>query len=390
MILRIDINKYLPGTYMLAAMSSVEEEIRELEDELKNTPYNKATSKHIGRLKAKLAKIRDEAVARAIASSGGGEGYSVRKSGDATVVLVGFPSVGKSTLLNRLTGTDLSETGTYAFTTVSVIPGAMEHRGAKIQVLDIPGLIAGAAMGKGRGKEVIAVVRSADLILILVDVFNEQHTDVLLRELYDAGIRINRQKPDITIKRTASGGIRLNTVGNVDLEIDEIRSILAENKIVNADVLIRGDITQDDFIDAMIGNRVYVPAFIAVNKVDLVDGKTRMRIEEELAGRFGDAPIMVSAHNGYRVEELKDAIFDSLEFMRVYLKPAGGPADMDEPLIIQRPATVEDVCNRIHRDFTDKFRYARVWGKSAKHDAQRVGITHQLADGDVLSIVTRR
>ena len=54
-------------------MSSVEEQIRELEDELKNTPYNKATSKHIGRIKAKLAKIRDDAVARAMASAGGGE-----------------------------------------------------------------------------------------------------------------------------------------------------------------------------------------------------------------------------------------------------------------------------------------------------------------------------
>ena len=371
-------------------MSSVEEQIRELEDELKNTPYNKATSKHIGRLKAKLAKIRDEAVTRAMASSGGGEGYSVKKSGDATVVLVGFPSVGKSTLLNRLTGTNLSETAAYAFTTVSVIPGAMEHRGAKIQVLDIPGLIAGAAMGKGRGKEVIAVVRSADLILILVDVFNEQHTDVLLRELHDAGIRINRHKPDITIKKAGSGGIRLNTVGNVDLEIEEIRSILAENKIVNADVLIRGEVTQDDFIDAMIGNRVYVPAFIAVNKVDLVDEKTRAEIEKKLTRRFGEPPVMVSAHSGYRIEDLKDTIFDSLEFMRVYLKPVGGPADMEEPLIIRIPATVEDVCNRLHRDFADKFRYARVWGESAKHDAQRVGITHQLADGDILSIVTRR
>lgn len=140
----------------------------------------------------------------------------------------------------------------------------------------------------------------------------------------------------------------------------------------------------------MIGNRVYVPAFIAVNKVDLVDEKTRAEIEKKLTRRFGEPPVMVSAHSGYRIEDLKDTIFDSLEFMRVYLKPVGGPADMEEPLIIRIPATVEDVCNRLHRDFADKFRYARVWGESAKHDAQRVGITHQLADGDILSIVTRR
>ncbi len=270
----------------------------------------------------------------------------------------------------------------------------MEHRGgAKIQILDIPGLIAGAAMGKGRGKEVIAVVRSADLILVLVDVFNEKHVDVLLRELHDAGIRINRPKPDITIKKAGSGGIRLNTVGAVDLDLEEIRAILAESKIVNADVLIRSDVTQDDFIDAMIGNRVYVPpAFIAVNKVDLVEEKTRAKIESELTERFGETPIMISAHSGYHIEDLKDAIFENLEFMRVYLKPVGGPpADMDEPLIIRSPATVEDVCNRLHRDFADKFRYAKVWGgDSAKHDAQRVGITHQLADGDVLTVVTRR
>jgi small GTP-binding protein len=371
-------------------MSSVEEQIREIEDELKKTPYNKATSKHIGRLKAKLAKIRDEAVARAMASAGGGEGYSVKKSGDATVVLVGFPSVGKSTLLNQLTGTTNSETAAYAFTTVTVIPGAMEHRGAKIQVLDIPGLIAGAAMGKGRGKEVIAVVRSADLILVLVDVFNEKHTDVLLRELHDAGIRINRPRPDITIKKSGCGGVRLNTVGNPDLDLDEIRSMLAENKIVNADVLIRGEVTQDDFIDAMSGNRVYVPAFIAVNKVDLVDGETRTEIEMELNERFGQPPIMVSAQSGYHIEAMKDAIYDNLGFMRVFMKPVGGPADMDEPLIIRSPATVADVCNRLHRDFVSKFRYAKIWGESVKHDAQRVGLAHRLADGDVLSIVTRR
>ncbi len=369
-------------------MSSLEEQIREIEDELRNTKYNKATSLHIGRLKAKMAKLKDEAVARAMKSSGTKEGYSVKKSGDGTVVLVGFPSVGKSTLLNQLTGTE-SETADYAFTTLTVIPGLMEYNGAKIQILDIPGLIAGAAMGKGRGKEVIAVVRTADLIIILGDVFNDRHIDVLVRELYDAGIRINQPKPDITIKKTGMGGVRLNTVGQVDIDLDEIRTILAENKIVNADVLIRGNITQEDFIDAMIGNRRYIPAFIAINKVDLIDKNSRNAIMDHIMTQFGDPPIMVSAQSGYNIEVLKDAIYNHLGFIRIFLKPVGSAADMEEPLIVRTGSTVEDVCNRLHRDFVDRFRYAKVWGDSVKHDAQRVSLPHTLADGDVLTIVTK-
>ncbi|MBP2147169.1 small GTP-binding protein [Methanofollis sp. W23] len=369
-------------------MSGLEDQIKEIEDEIQRTSYNKATSKHIGRLKAKVAKMKEEAVQRAMSSAGGGEGYSVKKSGDGTVVLVGFPSVGKSTLLNRLTGKE-SEIAAYAFTTLTVVPGVLEHKGAKIQILDIPGLIAGAAMGKGRGKEVIAVVRSADLILLLGDVYNGKHLDVLMRELYDAGIRINRPKPDITIKKASSGGIRLNYVGRESLDLDEVRSILAENKINNADVLIRGDVTQDDFIDAMIGNRVYVPAFAAVNKVDLVDDEMRKEVKETVTGRFGEEPYMISAHSGYNVEELKDAIYDHLGFMRLYMKPLGGKADMEEPLIVRSGSTVEEVCQRLHRDFVDKFKYAKVWGNSVKHDAQRVGLQHVLADEDIITIVSR-
>ncbi|KAF5051304.1 GTPase Obg [anaerobic digester metagenome] len=370
-------------------MASLDEQIQELEAELERTPYNKATSKHIGRIKAKIAKLRDEAVSRAMKSAGGGEGFTVKKSGDATVVLVGFPSVGKSTLLNKLTGTN-SEVGAYAFTTLTVVPGALEHKGAKIQILDIPGLIAGAAMGKGRGKEVIGVVRGADLIIVLADVFNGAHVDVLLRELYDAGIRINTPRPDITIKKSGAGGVQVHAVGDLDLDIDEIRSILNENKIMNADILIRGNATQDELIDAMIGNRVYVPAFIAVNKVDLADEETKREIEKDLFERFGDRPLMISAHSGYHMEELKDEVYDRLGFMRVYLKPAGGPADLDEPLIVRTNATVEDICRKLHREFVDRFRYARVWGESVKHPGQRVGLPHRLIDGDLLTIITAR
>ena len=174
-------------------MSSLEEQIKELEDELTKTPYNKATSKHIGRVKAKIARLKDEAVSRAMKAGGGGEGTRSRNPGMLLPSLsVSLPRVRARS--QQLTGTE-SAVAAYAFTTLTVVPGALEHKGAKIQILDIPGLIAGAAMGKGRGKEVIAVVRNADIIIILVDVFNERHFDVLIKELYDAGIRINVRNP---------------------------------------------------------------------------------------------------------------------------------------------------------------------------------------------------
>lgn len=367
----------------------LEEEIRSIEDEIRNTKYNKATSQHIGRLKAKLAKIKDDMVMRAIKSVGGGEGYAVKKSGDGTIVLVGFPSVGKSTLLNKLTGTE-SETAEYAFTTLTVVPGLMEYKGAKIQILDIPGLIAGAAMGKGRGKEVIAVVRTADLIVILGDVFNGVHVDVLMRELYNSGIRINKPKPDITIKKTASGGVRLNTVGASKINIDDVRAILAENKIMNADVLIRGKgVDQDDVIDAMMGNRVYIPAFIAINKVDLINEAERKEVEETMRDKYGVDPIMISAHAGYNIDKLQDAIYDHLGFIRIYMKPYGGEADMEEPMIVRKGSTIEDICRKLHRDFVDQFRYAKIWGPSVKHDAAKVGLAHKVADTDIVTIVTK-
>ena len=82
-----------------------------------------------------------------------GEGFDVMKSGDARVAMIGFPSVGKSTLLSSLTKTE-SVQAAYEFTTLTCIPGVIEHRGANIQLLDLPGIIEGAAQGKGRGRQV--------------------------------------------------------------------------------------------------------------------------------------------------------------------------------------------------------------------------------------------
>ena len=134
-------------------MATIREQIASLEEEILKTQKNKATNAHIGKLKAKIAalKAKEEKAAAHSKSSGGSDGFEVKKSGDASVALVGFPSVGKSSLISQLTGVD-SETGSFAFTTLTCIPGLLEHNGAKIQILDLPGLIKGAADGKVEGK----------------------------------------------------------------------------------------------------------------------------------------------------------------------------------------------------------------------------------------------
>ncbi|NLI61801.1 MAG: GTP-binding protein [Methanosarcinaceae archaeon] len=366
-------------------MSTLQEQIRNVEEEIKNTTYNKATSQHIGRLKAKLAKLNDEVEKRAAASSGGGEGYGVKKSGDATVTLVGFPSVGKSTLLNKLTDAK-SEVGAYEFTTLTVVPGVMEYKGAKIQILDVPGLVKGAASGRGRGKEVIAVIRNSDLVLFLLDIFQDSHLDVLKDELYSAGIRIDQTPPDVTIKKRDRGGVQVNaTVELTYLDEDIIKTVLDEYRIHNATVLIREDITVDQLIDVVAGNRSYVKSMIAVNKVDLAYPKLIEKTKEMYPGC-----IFISAHDNKNLDTLRDVLYDSLGFIRVYMKPQGQPADMDEPMIVLNDTDVGQVCDRLHRDFRRKFRFAYVWGDSAKHPGQRVGIEHKLKDGDILTIIIEK
>ncbi|MDG6244227.1 MAG: GTP-binding protein [Methanolobus sp.] len=358
----------------------IHEDIQEVEEEIKKTPYNKATSHHIGKLKAKLARLRDEVVKKS-ASKGSGEGYSVRKSGDATVTLVGFPSVGKSTLLNKLTGAN-SEVGAYEFTTLDVIPGVLEHNNATIQILDVPGLVKGAASGRGRGREVISVVRNCDLVVFMLDVFQNYHHGVLTQELYDAGVRLNQKAPDVVIKRQDRGGVTISSTKELDLTEDLIKAILNEYKIHNAHVLIREAIDVDQLIDVIMGNRVYIPAVVVVNKVDMADEYVLKKCKEEYPHAT-----YISADKEENLEAVKDLIYEALDFIRIYLKPQGGPADMEEPLIVRKGTTVGDVCDHLHRDFKRKFRYSQVWGTSAKHPGQRAGLDHVLDDRDLLTLI---
>ena len=127
----------------------------------------------MGLLKAKLAKYRAQLLEPSGKSGGKGEGFDVMKSGDARVALIGFPSVGKSTLLSSVTTTE-SVAAAYEFTTLTCVPGVIKYEGAEIQLLDLPGIIEGAAQGKGRGRQVIDVSQTADMVLMMLDAINSK------------------------------------------------------------------------------------------------------------------------------------------------------------------------------------------------------------------------
>ena len=357
----------------------VTEKLKELEDELARTQKNKATEYHIGIVKSKIAQLRRELISPKKHGTSAG-GFDVKKSGDATVAMIGLPSVGKSTLMNKLTNAE-SKIAAYAFTTLKCIPGIMEYNDTKIQVLDLPGIIEGAKDGRGRGREVIAVARNADLILIMVEGANPRQNRIIETELYGFGIRINSQPPEVSIAKMIRGGVTINsTVPLTKITQKGILAALNQYSIFNANVVLHRDITIDEFIDALEANRAYIPALYILTKVDLIKELPKLA--------FDYVPISVGDLKS--MDKLKKEIYERLELIRIYTKKRGEEADLNEPLVVRRGITVAEACEKLHRDLKKEFRYALIWGKSVKHQPQRVGLNHVMGEGDIIQIIKRQ
>ncbi|KAH9846517.1 developmentally regulated GTP binding protein 1 [Lenzites betulinus] len=361
------------------------QKIKEIEDEMARTQKNKATSYHLGQLKAKLAKLRRELLGpQGGGGGGGGLGFDVARTGIATVGFVGFPSVGKSTLMSKLTGTH-SEASEIDFTTLTTVPGTVKVHGAPIQILDLPGIIEGANDGRGRGRQVIAVARTCNLIFIVLDVLKPLGDKALIEtELEGFGIRLNKKPPAINVRKKEKGGIAItNTVPLTNIDHDEIKAVLSEYRINNADIAIRqAGATADDLVDVIEGNRVYIPAIYVLNKIDAIS------IEElDLLYRI-PMSVPVSSREWWNIDELVDVMWQTLNLVRAYPKPRGLAPDYDQPVVLRRgKCTVEDFCNAIHKEIAKQMKYAVVWGASAKHTrGQKVGLDHVLEDEDVVHI----
>jgi len=361
-----------------------------IEEEIARTQKNKKTEYHVGRLKGQLARIKTEMMENAARSAGarGGDGFEVRRSGDVRVALVGFPSVGKSSFLSRVTHTE-SVAAAYEFTTLTCIPGKLMHNGTEVQILDLPGIIEGAAEGKGRGRQVIATARTSDLIIIMLDAAKaEAQRRKIERELEAVGLRLNKAPPNMTFKKKASTSTNaINFTATVPLTrgMSEglAKEVLKDYKIHNADVILREDIDVDEFIDVIEGNRRYMPCLYVYNKVDTV---TMEEID-----RLSKMPhsVVLSLYWDLNIDEVIEEMWEHLNVIRIYTKKHGSPPDFVKPFVVKRNASVEHICDRIHKDIASRVKYSIVWGTSSKHQPQRVGLSHTLEDEDVLQIMLK-
>jgi ribosome-interacting GTPase 1 len=259
----------------------------------------------------------------------------------------------------------------------------MEYNGSKIQILDLPGIVEGASKGRGLGRKVLSVARNADLVLMILDVFQPELLEMLERELHEVGIRINKKLPQVFIERAHYGGLAVHDqVSNIPDHL--VKEILRIHGINNGRIMIKEpNLSIEQLIDVVTGNRIYLPALVVLNKIDLVDGKFISQIEKKVQDF-----IPISADRKINIDDLKKLIYDKLAFIRIFLKPKGDKIDED-PLIMNQNCTIRDVCLKIHRNFVRDFKYAYVWGSSVKFSSQKVGLDHRLKDKDVLRIILK-
>jgi ribosome-interacting GTPase 1 len=146
---------------------------------------------------------------------------------------------------------------------------------------------------------------------------------------------------------------------------------------------MRDDITDDQLIDVLTGNRVYARALVVLNKVDLVNEQYLAAAKKQIGSDF----VPISAEKGLNMDLLTERIWETLDFIRIYLKRPDGEPDFEKPLVLPAGSTLRDVCKKIHPRFSEGAKYALVSGPSVKYSGQRVGLDHMPVDKDIVTIM---
>lgn len=361
---------------------TLEEKIEVLKQALSLIPDHKGTEKLRRQLRKRLAELKDELEEKRTARPGGIPVFSVKKEGWAQVSILGPANSGKSSLFRALTGAP-SPVADYPLTTRKPFPGMMTYSGCEIQLIDLPSLMTEELEETNLASKSVGIARNSDLLLIVLDASRNPlaQFDAIETLLDEYGITLRKKSFEVEVEKKDSGGVRVVIMGEVEGGHEAVRSLATQLGIKSAIIKITGNVRLDELEDELIRRPEYKRSLIVVNKADL-DEEASERALKELEKRGYRAVKFISASSD--PEDLKRQIFNSLDMIRVYTRKDGMVSA--KPLLLKRGATVRHLAEKIHREFAETLRYARVWGPSAKVQGERVGGEHVLQDGDIVEI----
>lgn len=325
-------------------------------------------TKKIVKLKAEIDKEKAQA-----SKKGGGPSISVKKDGVGQIVLVGFPSVGKTTFFNAMTGLS-NPTGDYGYITSKPEIGMMDFKGAKIQLVDLPPIVEGSAEGKVNGREILAVVRNADAIVIVLDSAQamEQYK-ILTNELTSSGILLNRKRPNIRVTASDFPGFSITGKEFLKIPQEELVNYLKAKGMHNVQVILNEPTTLETIEESMDETLVYKRTLMVVMKSSK---PTELKREKGLIVlTWNDSP--------EQKKEALDLLFEIMDKVYVYTKKPGQPPATHMPLVVPKGATVLDVASQVHKDIVQNLKQAKVWG-STKTEGQRVAKDYVVQNGDIV------
>ncbi len=318
--------QYLEAEKAFKEATADEERIRWLEEMLRLIPKHKGTEHMQADLKTRLSRLKqqhEDAASRAKKT----HSWKIRKEGAGQIALAGAPNIGKSRLVAGLTNAT-PEVADYPFTTRAPQAAMMPYQDVKIQLIDLPPL-----SDEYEEHWVLDLLKAADAVLICLDLAGDPLSQL-----------------DWCIRHMAEKKLEPATSGQADMQ-----------------VILR-------------------PMLAAGLRLDLPEARENLEILREL-DESGLPFFPLSIETGEGVEELRRALFDILNVIRVYPKAPGGKPDMNEPFVLSAGCTVLEFAETVHKDIARNLKYARIW-RTGKPDGQMVNREEPLEDRDILELHT--
>ncbi len=374
----------------IEACRSKPEKLKLLREFLSLCPKHKGTAKLRLNVKRRITLLERGIEKEKARRKGGGRGpkFFIEKEGAAQVVIAGPTNVGRSSFLAALTNAE-PRVSLRPYATTRPVPGTLAYEDVQFQLIEAPALMAGAAEGKAGGLQTLSLIRNSDGLIIMVDLSNRpvEQFKMVAEELEKGNVLIAEPQGQVEVVRQ-SGGAGIRVVGGgrlVDCTVEDVRRLLLSYGIQTGLVKIWGKVTLDNIEDSMFMSNIYKPTIIVANKADLPRAKGELkRLLEAVGDRFQVLP--VSCENRQGLEKVAEAIFRIIGIIRIYTKEPSHKEPSPRPVVVKTGTTVIDMTKRLHSALFKKFKYARVWGPSAKHPGEKVGSGHVLMDKDILEV----